>query len=1074
MKRWRTILSIVAVLLVVAGGFVTWRLWPRKRVTVTDSRNIRTPESAAQVRDVLWDAPESADEILRLTEGSADYALDADGRRLVFVRGDGAAADLYVRERSGQQWGPAKPLDVVNTDDGDFDVSLSPDGGVLVFSSDRPGAVGGFDLFISRYSKGAWGKPAPIDSANSAYDEIGAAVSAHGTRLVFASNRPDEPTPIDDESGRSTATAPALEAGDYNLFSVDVLSNAPATPIASAISRDDELAAAFSPVGDFVYFASDRTGGAGGFDLYRMRILPDGFGAVEHLDNTINTAADELDPALGLSGFRLTYRTANADEGVPRLLQSTSREVFRDVSWERGTIDWAALWRQIAPNLMLALLALILTLLFLAMMRDYRDRKISLMARCLLVSLLAHLVLMLLFNVVKVSTTIASAIGGRDRIRVSLMPEATAGEIGEQIRGDFVDVQTVAADVGDMQQAALESQPIETQENVEIAPQAEAAPIDAPVDAKLTHVDTNDAPTDVAQPQVQMASALPDLSDSFTARVSDNVELPAPAPAETQAEAPAPSGVALVGEKALDSPIADAQTPTTQPAAAMSIEIGVQASAAAVPNDDGATPVSIDAGDAKANDPSHAAPVAIAADVSMPNDLLPIDIALPGSDVPSAPSGQSDGGVTVASVNVTGPEQAALEMPTESEGGTLVELAVVGKSSVKDDDQRTPVAAGEKVADADADPMPVAPGPDAPVTDDAFPGIELAIDLPGDRADRTEDSPSPSADGEFASVAMPDDPAFTSALPSVTEALAYSQKGGIALATIGPESDTSWVTKGAKSASREAAADESAASPKSTNAEVGNDSAVPFVRIALGVGVPVAPPRPTGIRRGMIGRIVGTVEDAGMGRGLGGARVRLVLPDEQSISARTDEFGRYEIQVPPVPDHFALSASRRGFVPESRNIDAEDVRGHTLTVNFALSKQTELIIALEDEPDVHHLGNDRFEGRINSQFQKHAAGRTFRAAFYVSRDQMPPNYTRAELVFMVKGVQCPHQVRINGRLLRERLADSPADGSFGEYRAAFDAGWLLEGKNAFKIRASVCRGDLDDFEFVNVQIRLRP
>ncbi len=75
---------------------------------------------------------------------------------------------------------------------------------------------------------------------------------------------------------------------------------------------------------------------------------------------------------------------------------------------------------------------------------------------------------------------------------------------------------------------------------------------------------------------------------------------------------------------------------------------------------------------------------------------------------------------------------------------------------------------------------------------------------------------------------------------------------------------------------------------------------------------------------------------------------------------------------------------------------------------------------------------------------------------------------------MAKGVQCPHQIRINGRRLRKRLDDSPRDGSFGEFTASFKPAWLEAGTNKIKITAKSCSGDLDDFEFVNLQIRLLP
>ena len=63
---------------------------------------------------------------------------------------------------------------------------------------------------------------------------------------------------------------------------------------------------------------------------------------------------------------------------------------------------------------------------------------------------------------------------------------------------------------------------------------------------------------------------------------------------------------------------------------------------------------------------------------------------------------------------------------------------------------------------------------------------------------------------------------------------------------------------------------------------------------------------------------------------------------------------------------------------------------------------------------------------------------------------------------------------INGELLDGRLDQAPDDGSFGEFRTEIDPDLLLPGTNLLEIRTSSCRGDLDDFEFVNVQIELTP
>jgi hypothetical protein len=92
--------------------------------------------------------------------------------------------------------------------------------------------------------------------------------------------------------------------------------------------------------------------------------------------------------------------------------------------------------------------------------------------------------------------------------------------------------------------------------------------------------------------------------------------------------------------------------------------------------------------------------------------------------------------------------------------------------------------------------------------------------------------------------------------------------------------------------------------------------------------------------------------------------------------------------------------------------------------------------------------------------------------FRLSAEQAPPNISRAEIVMLVRGAQAPNEIRINGWLLDQRIDESPADGAFGEFRASIPVQALSRGDNALTIRSRRGSSDLDDFEFVNVRVRL--
>jgi hypothetical protein len=62
------------------------------------------------------------------------------------------------------------------------------------------------------------------------------------------------------------------------------------------------------PDGKTLYFASNRPGGLGGFDIYRTRILPSGeWGEAYNLGPDVNTAYDEDFPNISLDGFTLYF-----------------------------------------------------------------------------------------------------------------------------------------------------------------------------------------------------------------------------------------------------------------------------------------------------------------------------------------------------------------------------------------------------------------------------------------------------------------------------------------------------------------------------------------------------------------------------------------------------------------------------------------------------------------------------------------------------------------------------------------------------------------------------------------------
>ena len=119
------------------------------------------------------------------------------------------------------------------------------------------------------------------DIISTRYADVRLTISPDGlTALWFSRNRPGGPGGYDIWMSRRNATGWAE-----------------AVPVSfNSASRDFDPA--FSRDGRFVYFASDRAGGIGGDDLYRVAVTKHGFGTVKHLGNAVNTARNEWAPMM--------------------------------------------------------------------------------------------------------------------------------------------------------------------------------------------------------------------------------------------------------------------------------------------------------------------------------------------------------------------------------------------------------------------------------------------------------------------------------------------------------------------------------------------------------------------------------------------------------------------------------------------------------------------------------------------------------------------------------------------------------------------------------------------------------
>jgi len=121
--------------------------------------------------------------------------MSADGQYLYFssdMPGTLGGMDIYVSRREGNRWGVPQNLGAgVNTANNEIFPSLSEDGYFLYFSSDKPGGMGGLDIYRTTLPINSESEVANLGyPVNSPFDDFGLTYYNKNEDGYFASNRP--------------------------------------------------------------------------------------------------------------------------------------------------------------------------------------------------------------------------------------------------------------------------------------------------------------------------------------------------------------------------------------------------------------------------------------------------------------------------------------------------------------------------------------------------------------------------------------------------------------------------------------------------------------------------------------------------------------------------------------------------------------------------------------------------------------------------------------------------------------------------------------------------------------------
>ena len=172
--------------------------------------------------------------------------------------------DIYCSENFNGEWGPIRSVgDKINqSTTWESQPSISNDGKILYFTSDRPGGLGGYDIYKSiKNENGEWGYPLNLGPLiNSKGNEKSPFIHPDGRTLYFSSDG-------------------WLGLGGFDIFysRLDEKGNwsKPKNIGYPINSQEDDISFFVSTDGTQGFFASNKLKGKGGWDLYSFDLYKD-------------------------------------------------------------------------------------------------------------------------------------------------------------------------------------------------------------------------------------------------------------------------------------------------------------------------------------------------------------------------------------------------------------------------------------------------------------------------------------------------------------------------------------------------------------------------------------------------------------------------------------------------------------------------------------------------------------------------------------------------------------------------------------------------------------------------------
>ncbi len=218
---------------------------------------------------------------------------------LVMTQAPSAHAQKYSDWSAPVNLGPT-----INSASNDQQPAISKDGLSLYFTSNRPGGIGGFDMYVSQRASvdDPWGSPVNLGpTVNTAFDEGNPAFSRDEHLLFFQSKRPGGFGGIDLWVSQREQTH-----DDFNWqlpVNLDVGVNSAADDNGPSYFENEEDGA------PQLYFGSSRSGGPSGANIYISEQMADGSFGPAVLVTELSSPLNENDPSIRHDGLEIFFHS---------------------------------------------------------------------------------------------------------------------------------------------------------------------------------------------------------------------------------------------------------------------------------------------------------------------------------------------------------------------------------------------------------------------------------------------------------------------------------------------------------------------------------------------------------------------------------------------------------------------------------------------------------------------------------------------------------------------------------------------------------------------------------------------